>query len=92
MQDETKIKLIGAGLILVTVIVVLVVFSKNMTPQTQTLEVTPIVQVNPVPTPSVSPAIQGAKSLPKTGFPAGLFVIFSASAVLIGYGFRKFPH
>lgn len=93
MIDETRIKLIGAGLILVTVVVAFVVLSKRMAvPETQTLDIAPIVQASPEPTPSASPAIQGTQtSLPKTGFPAGLFVILAASTALAGYGLRKFP-
>ena len=32
------------------------------------------------------------QTLPKTGFPIGLAVIFSASAVVSGLGLRKFPN
>lgn len=34
----------------------------------------------------------GISSLPQTGFPAGLLAIFSASAGIIGWSLRKYPH
>lgn len=33
----------------------------------------------------------GVTTLPKTGFPAGLAVVFSASAIISGLSLRKFP-
>lgn len=93
MTDETRIKFIGAGLILVTVVVALVVFSKRMAaPKIAQLDIAPIVQASPVPTTQVLPAPIAQGNLPKTGFPVGLFVIFSASAALAGWGLRKFPN
>lgn len=35
---------------------------------------------------------QETKALPSTGFPAGLIAVFSVSAVIIGWGLRRFPH
>lgn len=32
------------------------------------------------------------QTLPNTGFPVVLVVIFSASAIISGWGLRKFPH
>ena len=32
------------------------------------------------------------QTLPATGFPAGLAIIFSGSVIIAGYGLRKFPH
>ena len=34
----------------------------------------------------------GIVILPKTGFPAALVAVFSVSAVISGWGLRKFPH
>ncbi len=34
----------------------------------------------------------GVQTLPRTGFPIGLTAIFSASAIISGWGLRKFPH
>ncbi len=34
----------------------------------------------------------GVQTLPRTGFPIGLAAIFSASAIISGWGLRKFPH
>ncbi len=33
----------------------------------------------------------GAQTLPKTGFPVGLAVAFSVSAIISGWGLRRFP-
>lgn len=33
----------------------------------------------------------GVETLPRTGFPVGMFVVFSISAVVSGYALRKFP-
>lgn len=59
-------------------------------------------QPTPVPTAtsSIPPAAARAlnnkggtslQSLPNTGFPGGLAIIFSASAVAFGFGLRRFP-
>ncbi len=56
-------------------------------------------QILPTAQPSVASAndlganrTQGnAQSLPNTGFPAGLAVIFSTSAIAAGFGLRRFP-
>jgi len=34
----------------------------------------------------------GVQTLPRTGFPITLAVIFSASAMISGWGLKKFPH
>jgi hypothetical protein len=105
MADETRIKLIGAGLILATVVVAFIVFSQRFSADkvNKDLNIQPVVQASPTATPSSSPAIQGAQAssspavvaqgtLPKTGFPVSLFVTFAASAAIAGYGLRKYPH
>ena len=52
----------------------------------------------PTPTPAsaynkiVSRTQNSTQALPKTGFPVGLAVIFSISAVISGWGLRKFPN
>lgn len=56
---------------------------------------------NPASTPAPTPASAynrivsrtqgGATTLPKTGFPLGLAVVFSISAIISGFGLRKFP-
>lgn len=59
---------------------------------------------SPAPTPSPLPAsasaytrianrIQGGvQTLPRTGFPVILAVVFSTSAMISGWGLRRFPH
>lgn len=37
-------------------------------------------------------AQSGVTTLPRTGFPAALVAVFSVSAVISGWGLRKFPH
>ena len=34
----------------------------------------------------------GTQVLPKTGFPAGLVIVFSVSAIISGWGLRKYPN
>lgn len=34
----------------------------------------------------------GVQTLPATGFPGILLVVFSAGAIVAGFGLRKFPH
>jgi len=52
---------------------------------------------SPGPTPTsayntiVNRTQNGTQALPKTGFPAGAAVIFSASVIIIGWGLRKYP-
>lgn len=54
-------------------------------------------QTLPSPTPSsaynaLANRAQGnVQTLPRTGFPAGLAVVFSASAIVSGFSLRKFP-
>ncbi len=59
----------------------------------------------PTPTPSVAPSStpssaynalvdrtrNGTQVLPNTGFPVGPAVIFSVSAIIAGWGLRRFP-
>lgn len=59
---------------------------------------------SPVPVISPTPSPQSAytriaqrtkvevQTLPKTGFPAGLFGAFSAGIMVAGWGLRRFPH
>ncbi|MBI2330107.1 hypothetical protein HYU94_01845 [Candidatus Daviesbacteria bacterium] len=53
---------------------------------------------SPSPTPTsayqaiISRNQQGTQVLPKTGFPAGLTAILAISALISGWGLRRFPH
>lgn len=60
----------------------------------------PIVTMPPQPQKTATPSAYsqiasrtqaGTQTLPRTGFPVGLAVIFSASAVISGLALRKFP-
>jgi len=92
MVEETRIKLIGAGLILATVVIGFLIFTQRLggNKVTKQLDIPPVIQASPSPTPVSSPVVVG-QTLPATGFPVGLFAIFSASAAIAGYGLRKFP-
>lgn len=96
MADETRIKLIGAGLILATIVIGFLIFTQRFSANnsgnkvTKQLDIPPVVQASPSPMPVSSPVVVG-QTLPATGFPVGLFAIFSASAAIAGYGLRKFP-
>lgn len=39
-----------------------------------------------------SQGVSGAQVLPRTGFPMGLAAVFSISALVAGWGLRRFPH
>ncbi len=78
--------------------------NKNNNIQTQGTQtskvVVPIVTMSPQPQKSATPSAyntianrsQGsAQTLPRTGFPFGLVVVISASAVGTGLALRKFP-
>ncbi len=64
----------------------------------QNAQATPLPAGGPTPTPAsaysriVSRTQDGVQTLPKTGFPAGLAIAFSVSAIISGWGLRKFPH
>lgn len=71
------------------------------TPTAQSLTAQPVQKItqaspSPRPTPTASSATtkggQPIASLPATGFPAGLAVTFSVSAIAAGYGLRKYPN
>lgn len=58
-----------------------------------------VLGVNTQPSPTSSSAYNsiaernrnGVQTLPNTGFPAGLILVFSASALISGWSLRKFP-
>ena len=68
----------------------------------QNNRVSPAPAFTPTPTPTPVSAFntivnrtkggQETKALPSTGFPAGLIAVFSVSAVIVGWGLRRFPH
>lgn len=62
--------------------------------------VIPGVTPSPSPTPTPASAYSrivertqgGVQTLPKTGFPVELAIVFSVSAMIFGLSLRKFPH
>lgn len=63
---------------------------------------TVVPSVTPPPSPTPTPASAYSRivdrsqsqvqTLPKTGFPVGLAIVFSVSAMISGLSLRKFPH
>ena len=98
MTDETRIKLIGAGLILATIVVGFLIFSQRFSASKTNLDIPSVEQAVSTPLPSpvaaVSPTVssQVAEALPKTGFPTDLFALLALSSVIAGWGLRKFPN
>ena len=108
MDDPRWLRLVTIGLVLAALAVGYFLMTgklfsptkiKSQTPSPQVLgQNTP--QPSPLPTSSPTSAYERIASrtqsqtqtLPATGFPAGLAVVFSASAIIAGYGLRKFPH
>lgn len=64
----------------------------------QDVQTSPTPVSSPAPTPlsaynSIANRTQNqTQALPRTGFPLGLAVAFSVSAVTIGWSLRKYPH
>ena len=59
MADETRIKLIGAGLILATIVVGFLIFTQRFggNKVTKQLDIPPVVQASPSPMPALSPSV-----------------------------------
>lgn len=71
-------------------------------PQAQVNKIIPTPVSSPTPVPSTSPSQNAysriiarnqaeVQTLPRTGFPVGVTVILSGSAMIVGLGLRKFP-
>ena len=107
MENEGRIKLIIAGLVLAAFAIAYFILaqkyqpSKNQTvspPPIQTMDSTtpvaspgPLAQESPTPSGNISGGLGGVETLPNTGFPAPLIVSFATSAMIAGYFLRKFP-
>lgn len=70
----------------------------STTPSPVSLVITspsPVVNQRPAPTatPSATQRTQNnVQTLPNTGFPIGLAIVFSASAIISGWSLRKYPN
>lgn len=102
MENEGRLKLIIAGLILVAFVIGYLIISQKFKPQKLTVtNITSsqdtIIVPSPMPssldtTISTSDFSKGdVQSLPKTGFPIPLAVSFATSAIVAGLFLRKFP-
>lgn len=107
MDDPRWLRLVTIGLVLAALAVGYFLMSgKLFSPTKKESQIPPQVLGQNTPQPSPSPISSPTsayeriasrtqsqvQALPTTGFPAGLAVVFSASAIIAGYGLRKFPH
>lgn len=108
MDDPRWLRLIMIGLVLAALAVGYFLLTGKLSTSKITKESPPPsvlgqdTQAIPTLSPSASPASAytrivnrtqgGVQVLPNTGFPAGLLVVFSISAIISGWGLRKFPH
>lgn len=105
MQDNIWLRLITVGLFLAALAVGYFLLSGRLTSKQADPTVSPgptVLGQNAKVTASPSPSSAYTKIaertqnqpqvLPKTGFPVSLAVIFSAAAIISGWGLRRFPH
>lgn len=107
MDDPKWLRLIIIGLILASLVVGYLLLTggfssskpKKVQSQTnQVNEVLPLVTVQPSPSPASAYTMiadrtqANIQTLPRTGFPVGLFGAISAGVVIAGWSLRKFPH
>lgn len=105
MDDPRVLRIVTVGLILAALAVVYFLFtggfsvSKSKVSQTPTPSAVLGQNTQPTPTPSpvsayntIANRSQGnVQTLPKTGFPVEMAVVFSISAIVSGLSLRKFP-
>ena len=105
MQDNIWLRLITVGLVLAALAVGYFLLSGRLTSKQAGPTANPeptVLGQNAKVTPSPSPASAytriaersqaNVQTLPNTGFPALLAVVFSVSAIISGWSLRKFPH
>lgn len=108
MENEGRIKLIIAGLVLAAFAIAYFILaqkyqpSKNETvspPPIQSMDNAapiaspgPLAQESPAPSDNISGGLGEVQTLPNTGFPAPLLVSFATSAMIAGYFLRRFPN
>jgi|SRR3989344_2111104 len=105
MDDPRVLRIITVGLVLAALAVVYFLLTGGFAiskPKKVQTQATPSVSANPLPaTRSVATqsAYQrilnrnqsGVQTLPNTGFPVGLAVVFSVGTMISGWSLRKFP-
>lgn len=107
MDDPRWLRLITVGLVLVALVVGYYLLTGKLSLNSPAKQPSPSpsvlgqnAQATPTPTPTpasaysriVSRTQDGVQTLPKTGFPTGLVLAFSVSAIISGWGLRRFPH
>lgn len=107
MENSRWLGLITIGLIIAALAVGYFLLTGKLTTKSTTSQVSPApsvlgqdVQVSPTPLPTSVSAYQRivartqnqTQTLPKTAFPTGLMLAFSVSAMIAGFGLRKYPH
>lgn len=108
MEDPRWLRLITVGLVLAALAVGYFLLTGRLSSNSATrVQPTPIpsvlgrdVQTTPTSSPTSASAYtrianrtQGSvQTLPKTAFPTGLAVVFSISAIIFGWGLKKFPN
>lgn len=101
MDDPRWLKLITIGLVLASLAVGYFLFSGRLSSTQPTPSPSVLgenIKSSPVPAPAsayeriVNRTRDGVQVLPRTGFPYGLAVVFSASAIISGWSLRKFPN
>lgn len=108
MDDSRWLRFVTIGLVLAALAVGYFLFTGRFAPNISTrtqASPSPSVlgedaQATPSPSPTPESAYErivdrtqsGTQTLPNTGFPLGLVAVFSLSALISGWGLRKFPH
>ena len=104
MENESRLKLIVAGLVLAAFAVGYFILAQRFqggSSRTSPRPTTPanIVIVSPSPTASASPTIVGqagggtdVSTLPRTGFPLPIAVSLASAAIVSGWFLRKYPN
>ncbi|QQG43593.1 MAG: hypothetical protein HYW45_01075 [Candidatus Daviesbacteria bacterium] len=98
MDLDLRIKLIIAGLLVISLAGIYFIFSQRAVNRQGVVETPPVV-TTPAPTvsPSGPPQVVGQNSnlrqnLPNTAFPTYLLGVFALSGAVTGFFLRKFPH
>lgn len=93
MDDPRWLRLITIGLVLAALAVGYFLFSGGMSVNKSSKAPSP---PSPGGSSSLRPPPQAtqseAQTLPGTGFPAALAIVFSVSAMISGFSLRKFPN
>lgn len=101
MEENTKIRLIIGGLVLVGFAVGYLILAQRF--QTETPKIAPQPMKNIIASPSATPTpvvinqgsdnqTDGLNTLPQTGVPLPILASFALSAIVSGFFLRKFPN